>query len=306
MDNRQARALQTKDGWSASGKLIAGIGGLVQLQANFTSGGGLGCGQYTIQFTTSGNINSPNPVFTEALITWSVEGNFLTRRVTVCNGMSITGSGQAVKVIITDNKQPIFVPQIVPWQPTTIYIATDVVTYNTTNYVSLVSGNVGNPPILNGVLNSAFWSVGPSYEYTVGCQVVPGVRANTEIAPVLYPLDGILLNGDPAFPCYLQQQSIVKSQYIYVPIPQEAGITSVLVTAISPVPIGTAEAPVSIPDGTALVLVSLGGVNVMQQYDCKTPFWYPLFSSAVGLYLQNNYATSLQEYSFSVAFGIDG
>ena len=260
MDRRQLSALQGKDGWSAAGTLQASGTGQVKLQADFSKGG-VGSGQYTVQFNVNAppNPTNPNPIFTEALLTWIVEGNSVTRHISIANGTSITGSGQAVTVVIYDNTQ-------------------------------LLYGSTHN-----------------TQDYQVNCQVVPGVRPNTEVAPILYPLDGILLNGNRANPTFLQKQSVGRGDYLYVPIPQDAGITSVLVTAISPVVIGTAVTPVSIGDGEALVIVSLGGVNAMTQYDCKTPFWYPLLASAQGLYLQNNTpASPVVNLRFTVAFGIDG
>jgi hypothetical protein len=84
-------------GWSAHGILtrlnpIRQVG----LQAEFPY-----AGDYTIQFTRDA-VPAGISVRTEALITWSVEGNFVFRRVNVVNGVSVTGTGQAVKVVIND------------------------------------------------------------------------------------------------------------------------------------------------------------------------------------------------------------
>lgn len=94
------------NGWSANGQLIApsvlgGSGsGEVSLQANFDDPG-----NYTIEFSvqTPGNF-SFNRVqqSVEALITWSVAGNSLSRRVTIANGTSVSGVGQGVKIRIFD------------------------------------------------------------------------------------------------------------------------------------------------------------------------------------------------------------
>jgi len=87
-------------GWSATKTLTIG---------NFTKTGSMQvefpeADTYTIQF---GLGNPPvdasgNPVQTEALILWSVEGNFTSRRVSVANGVSISGVGQAVRVVVLD------------------------------------------------------------------------------------------------------------------------------------------------------------------------------------------------------------
>src|SRR5208283_1031541 len=109
MDRRQLSALQGKDGWSAAGALQASGTGQVKLQADFSKGG-VGSGQYTVQFNVNAppNPTNPNPIFTEALLTWIVEGNSVTRHISIANGTSITGSGQAVTVVIYDNTQLLY------------------------------------------------------------------------------------------------------------------------------------------------------------------------------------------------------
>jgi hypothetical protein len=89
-------------GWSASGTLEVGNEHkAVQLQANFVDPG-----DYTVQFSVSNydtNTDFPTPT---AEITWSVEGNSVRRIVTVNNGLSISGTGQGVKVVIRDASMP--------------------------------------------------------------------------------------------------------------------------------------------------------------------------------------------------------
>lgn len=89
-------------GWSASGNLHAGnLTEEVSLQANFPF-----AEDYTLEFNLI-PIKAPvgvfyPPVRAEAFITWSVEGNAVTRRVNVGNGVSVTGTGQACRVVIRD------------------------------------------------------------------------------------------------------------------------------------------------------------------------------------------------------------
>jgi hypothetical protein len=105
-------------GWSTSGKIVASNvnNTEVKLQADFAERGpdgqnipGSGAGKnYTVQFNirrlSGGNDDSP-PIQAEAVIQWTVEGNFVTRRVSVSNGTSVTGTGQACKVVVTDKSQ---------------------------------------------------------------------------------------------------------------------------------------------------------------------------------------------------------
>jgi hypothetical protein len=102
--NDQELPASGPDGWSQSGTLTPGNKNKqVTLQANFPK-----TDTYTIQFnvdrTTFKGIGAgASAQFTEALITWSVEGNDVTRKVTIADGVSVTGVGQAVRVVITDN-----------------------------------------------------------------------------------------------------------------------------------------------------------------------------------------------------------
>jgi len=56
---------------------------------------------YTIKFGVTPP-TAPDVANPEADITWSVAGNFVTRRVSVVNGASISGTGEAVKVAVRD------------------------------------------------------------------------------------------------------------------------------------------------------------------------------------------------------------
>lgn len=91
-----------KKGWSAAGEMVTGnVSKIVSLQATFAEPEA-----YTIQFNLQirpgqANIN-PVAVRAQAKITWSVEGNETTRIVDVGDGVSISGTGQAVRVVVTD------------------------------------------------------------------------------------------------------------------------------------------------------------------------------------------------------------
>lgn len=89
-----------KTGWGQSGTLTAGDRTKqVTMQAEFPE-----TGSFTAQFDKDGPLLTINedPIMPEALITWVVEGHIVTRRITVGDGASITGVGQAVKIQMTD------------------------------------------------------------------------------------------------------------------------------------------------------------------------------------------------------------
>jgi hypothetical protein len=89
-----------KNGWSAHGKLKTGDK-LTQLtlQCNFEDRPET----YVVEFNKfSTDLNSDFPIRAEAYLTWSVEGNSVTRRVSLVNGTTIQGVAQAVRVVIVD------------------------------------------------------------------------------------------------------------------------------------------------------------------------------------------------------------
>lgn len=97
-DTGPAGSTSSSGGWSTTGVLSAGDPlKQLSLQAVFPQ-----AGDYTVEF----GIQRPQvpaviPIV-EADITWTVEGNSVTRRVTVGNGTSVTGTGQACKVVMRD------------------------------------------------------------------------------------------------------------------------------------------------------------------------------------------------------------
>lgn len=89
-----------KTGWGQAGKLTTfNRNQQVTMQAEFPE-----TGTFTAQFDKDGPLQTINedPIMPEALITWVVEGHIVTRRITVGDGASISGVGQAVKVSMTD------------------------------------------------------------------------------------------------------------------------------------------------------------------------------------------------------------
>jgi hypothetical protein len=89
-----------KTGWSKSGTLTSLDQTVKQfMQVDFPEPG-----QYTVQFTV-GSVPRPNSLFRQrakAVVTWSV-GNSVSRQISLYDGASISGVGQAVKVVMTDD-----------------------------------------------------------------------------------------------------------------------------------------------------------------------------------------------------------
>lgn len=88
-------------GWSASGPLITRDTDInVHLQVDFPDSG-----PYTLQFSLELPSTVAGPVVTIAEIDWKVEGNWVHRTVNVRSGTSVSGTAEAVKVIIHDDSK---------------------------------------------------------------------------------------------------------------------------------------------------------------------------------------------------------
>lgn len=112
-------------GWSATGTMTNdGQSKAAHLQVNFLEREGTPgpSKNYTVQFSVgptkirSTQALSPKPVNPIAEIVWSVEGNSVRRLVSVTNGMSVTGVGEAVKVSVSDATLSSFAGQAVDYQ----------------------------------------------------------------------------------------------------------------------------------------------------------------------------------------------
>jgi hypothetical protein len=92
-------------GWSKSGDLEQGnpLKDL-SLQCNFPQ-----AGFYTVQFGVQVDPAILVPDIT-AEVTWSVEGNDVRRKISVANGVTISGTGQACRVVIRDETAGIVPP----------------------------------------------------------------------------------------------------------------------------------------------------------------------------------------------------
>lgn len=94
-----------KSGWQVNGKLETyNVSQTQKLAADFSQAPG----QYTIQFATGPIIQPGAPAApivkqTKAVIKWSVEGTFVRRQISLYDGASISGVGQAVDVEIIDS-----------------------------------------------------------------------------------------------------------------------------------------------------------------------------------------------------------
>lgn len=98
-DNSNGPGIITnKKAWQQSGGLTGGnTDKSVSLQADFTQAPGY----YTVQFALSNYPAGEAPKAT-AEIVWAVEGASVRRKISIGQGTSISGTGQAVKVIVKD------------------------------------------------------------------------------------------------------------------------------------------------------------------------------------------------------------
>jgi hypothetical protein len=99
--------IEKKDGWSVGRAMLSGDKSrTASLQADFRQKPGIYTAQFTIVPT---DLTPPPPILAfyapmraEATIDWAVEGNTVTRKISVTNGASISGPGQAVRIVVED------------------------------------------------------------------------------------------------------------------------------------------------------------------------------------------------------------
>ena len=133
-----------QQGASGSKQLTRGTGGpdapSTILSESFLNAQGQGAaGVYTVQFSTrptSGVVPDGLPyTSTNALVTWTIGGNHMQRLVTVANGVTLAGVGEACSVSVYD--QTVGVP---PNDPIPNYTVTASLSPGT-------RGSSGNPPL---------------------------------------------------------------------------------------------------------------------------------------------------------------
>lgn len=180
-----------------------------------------------------------------ATITSSVNGNSITRRVSVINGASITTRGKTIDVDVKD------------------YTA-----------AGLALNNVS---------------------YSVSILATVGVRGSTKMPPLLNPL--VFKDNAGVIQPIIGMITIPSGQLATIPVPADAGVTSVFVTAI-------ADDTTKIATEDQLrVLQKIAGTTV-RAYDPRTwNDWVPLEASTDVIEIDN---ISTGQYEFAVTFGVDG
>lgn len=262
-------------GWSTSGRLVTGngrnlgtelqanpTGTVVKLQADFEDYPG----EYTIAFGID-TLGSNSVFMAEALISWLVEGNEVRRRVSVANGTTISGCGQAVSVTIWDTT------------PTTAAAGYTTGPY-TANLPYTVSAQLtrgvrstkNNQPIL---IPPLFQNVGALATVGTPVQFSPGVV------------------------------KMHASDQVFFPIPSDAGVTAVMVVTEDPALQGGAgNTSLNI---TATLENSGGGFATTQWTPVQYPnVWVPLSAGANAVGVVDS-ATAVGVNSIvGVYYAIDG
>jgi hypothetical protein len=242
MRGNTSTTFNPKAGWGVSGKLITGSSNKqVSVQADFPA-----TGTYTIAFSKDSNAKELNPIVAEALITWVVEGNYVTRRINVADGVSISGTAQNVKVVIVD-------------------------------------------------ATSTFTGPTAGVEYGVACQISLGTRGGSKQPPTLVPRDKKPAsapgshNGSGSF-------HVNGPGSIIIPIPLDAGVIMLFVTAFDPTTRKLTAGDISVTATASSVPI--------QNYDpVNYPDWVPILPGADSVVIAN---ASGDTYLVTVVFGIDG
>ena len=90
-------SMAAKRSWSQSGTLQQGKGANIPVQAQFIEPSA-----YTVQFAFDDSAVVTGQARAQAEIDWSVDGNTVRRVVSIGNGVSVSGFGQAVSVVMRD------------------------------------------------------------------------------------------------------------------------------------------------------------------------------------------------------------
>lgn len=114
---------ELKNGWQQSGTLRIQQAGRVMVSADFSKAR-YGAGMYTCQLaiTQKPHVDGANPDAT-ATISWMVEGAQVHRQVSVGNGVSVSGTGQACNIIVEDTTLFTSVPAVGAEYVVTITVA---------------------------------------------------------------------------------------------------------------------------------------------------------------------------------------
>jgi hypothetical protein len=256
----------TKTGWAANGSLHTQVyNEVVNCQAQFGDSG-----NYTLQF----DIDAPQVsggAQAEAIVTWSVAGNDVTRRLSISNSASITGTAEAVKIRVVD------VTFTNPGNaPGTEYKIA----------IQVAKGTRGDSQIPPVLFPRAFVN-------GLGGPVTPFEQIAFSVTA-----DGFAGTGAGV-------------GFQDIPIPQDAGVTTALVLATVQMPVPqTYQAQATalvIPDDSVLVEVINTSTSASTIYDPRRyKGWIPIPAGANVLRLLNTMTAGQPAVSFSVFLGIDG
>ena len=89
-----------RQGWAQTGTLTPGSSNTVNMQQAFED-----TGAYTVQFSVNGRdeSGSAGTRIPKAVISWTVNGNTIHRKIDVVNGTTISGIADSVNVSVSDN-----------------------------------------------------------------------------------------------------------------------------------------------------------------------------------------------------------
>lgn len=255
-------------------------------------------------------------------MSWRVEGQQVTRRLTIGAGATLTGVGQAVRIEMYDaTPEQFYKTRRVPGTATVTTGSPDVVLslppgdtvgvgqiiiFSTQPKVQYTIEEVSGVDITlttpyTGSSSAAAVATSifeQNVSYGVSVQVSAGVRGASGQPPLLQPYDGppyVAFDPNNPSPGTGFIFDVDASSEIDVTIPEDAGITQVYVTA-------TGDSATLTP-GEAFGVV--GNIAPQRSWDTQvTPGWIPVPPGAQKLTLVNRSGT--QSISFSCAFGIDG
>lgn len=262
-------------------------------------------GEYTLQFQLVQPTIDGLGQATYAIIRWKVQGQQLQRIVSVYSGAVISGVAEAVDVQLLDQSGRgfiTFVPLAAVTNGSTLVVLTGPVTLADgellvfsaqPNASYAVSQSVPNATTIQLALPylgpttpaTNFYALAP---YKVGVVLSKGTRPTIMQPPVLFTQPSIL--------------RLLPSTLSAIPIPQDAGVISVLTTVIvSGVAVAQAEAANGVVKFKGLTSAAL---NISEYVPQTFPGWFPVPVGTSVMNLFNNSTTATLD--FSIQWGIEG
>ena len=289
---------------------LNGIGSFVGQRLQSLQQANLEPGEYTIQFQIVEPPIDGAGSATYAYVSWKVDGQQIQRIISVFSGASISGVAESAHVQLLDQSgRGAFVqgsgfglPSSVNFTVTNgsdVVTASIPMTFSADEVLFFQNQPTVPYPLLNGVSNSLSFRLATPFtgpngvtraigitSYKIGVSLSKGTRPTTM---------------QPATLLTVRPQFLAPNNSVNIPIPQDAGVISSLITVtLGPIPGVGAD-----PENVQVAFVAADGFNLTGYIPAEFGAWYPVPPGAVTLGIWNPPGNTQQVF-VSVQWGIEG